>query len=55
MKIAKQLRAELKTNDTQNKDWGRLLQSSSAFQVKITIRARNKFYVIKILKETRTG
>ena len=55
MKIVKQLRAELKTNDTQNKDWGRLLQSSSAFQVKITIRARNKFYVIKILKETRTG
>ena len=36
-------------------DWRRLLQSSGAFQVKITIHARNKFYVIKILKETRTG
>ena len=55
MKIVKQLRAELKTNDTRHKHWGRLLQSSGAFQVKITIHARNKFYVIKILKETRTG
>ena len=55
MKIVKQLRPELTTNDTRNKDWARLLQSSGAFQVKITIHARNKFYVIKILKETRTG
>ena len=55
MKIVKQLRAELKTSDTRNKGWGRLLRRSGAFQVKITIHARNKFYVIKILKETRTG
>ena len=55
MKIVKQLRAERKTNDTRNIDWRRLLQSSGAFQVKISIHARNKFYVIKILKETRTG
>lgn len=47
MKIVKQLRAELKTNNTRNKDWGILLQSRGAFKVKITIYTRNK--------ETRTG
>lgn len=31
MKIVKQLRAELKTNNTRNKDWGILLQSRGAF------------------------
>ena len=55
MKIVKQLRAELKTSDTRNKGWGGLLRSSGAFQVKITIHARNKFYVIKMLKETHTS
>ena len=55
MKIVKQLRAELKANNTRNKRWGRLLRSSGAFQVKITIYACKKFYVIKMPKETRTG
>ena len=54
LKIAKQLRAELKTNNTRKKGWGRLLRSSGAFQVKITMYARNNFYVIKMLKETHT-
>ena len=55
LKIVKQLRAELKTNKTRNKGWGRFLQSSGAFQVKITMYARNKFYVIKMLKKMRPG
>ena len=55
MKIVKQLRAELKTNDTRNKGWNRFLRRSGAFQDKITMYARNNFYVMKMLKETHTG